>query len=117
MATITLGDETLFPLLVLGLESTQSSGNIVHPILSRNSPDVTFGAHGLRTGTLELLAASLVDAEALRLMHLQSGIFTLEEEDLPFKLNYVPSGDITVALEDDTRELWLVSIDFQEVTV
>jgi hypothetical protein len=118
MATsITRGTTTLYPLLLTGLESSQETGNIVHRIINRSTPDVTFGAATLRSGTLTLLVESIGDAEAMRALHLQAGVFTLEEPDLSLVMYYVPSGEIAVEIDDDNRAFWSVAVDFQEVTL
>ncbi|MGV8973382.1 MAG: hypothetical protein ACOH10_13755, partial [Rhodoglobus sp.] len=115
MATsIARGLTTLYPIAVLGLETSQVSGNLVHYILNRSSPDVTFGAHGLRTGTFEILVGDLGDAEAMRQLHLAAGVFTLDEPEIGLTIAYVPSGEIKVNLDPEVGA-WVVEVDFQEV--
>lgn len=113
--TITHGNTTIFPALVLGLESSQSSGNIVHRILNRSAPEVTYGPATLRTGTLVLLMESMGAAEEARMAHTETGTFTLEDPDVPLTLTYVPSGDISLKLDETTRTFWVLSVDFNEV--
>lgn len=114
--TITLGATTLHPTLVLGYESTRRSGNIVHTILGREDPDITFGPAGLRTGKLQVFCLDQTDALATEALHTESGVFALADPDLPgIDMSYVPSGDIRARLDNRTVIRWVVEIDYQEV--
>ena len=116
--TITSGGVTRTPLQVLGYRSERTSGNILHPVLGSTSQDVTLRAAGLRSGTLELLALTMADALNLEALHLNAATVTLADTDIPSGgFTYVASGRIAVELEDETRSLWTVSIEFQEITV
>lgn len=116
MTTITGGTTTLTPLLITGYSSTRQTGNIVHAIIGRSDPDVTFKAAGLRTGTLEILVADLTSALAMEALHAAVGTLQLVEPTAPgLGMKYVSSGAITVTLDDETRDRFIVGIDFQEV--
>ena len=115
--TLTDGAATVTPVQVLGFESARQTGNILHPVIGRADVDVTFKAAGLRTGTLKFLFLTLTDALAAESLHAGTGIITLEDTELPaLNMRYVPSGSITVALDEDTRQLWTVEVEYQEVT-
>ena len=116
MTTITAASVIVTPLEVLGYASTREAGNQVHQVLNRSSPDVTLRAAGLRTGTLSFLVATLADALVLEAMHALPGFVRLDDSDLPqIGMFYVATGAITVELEDESRDLWIVSVDYQEV--
>jgi hypothetical protein len=118
MTTITLGEVTLTPALVLGFNSSRTAGNVLHTIVGRAGVDVTTKPAGLRSGTLRLLAATLADALSLEWLHAQAGVFSLVDADLPeLSMDYVPSGAIRLELDDETRVQWSVEIDYQEVFV
>lgn len=118
MATIiTSGDTTIEPLLVTGWEASQDSRNIIHTIIGRSTPDVTLKPAGLRSGTLELLFENATDADEARLLHADAVVFTLTSSELSqVDMTYVVAGSISSVLEDETRRLWTISVDFQEVT-
>ena len=117
MATLITADAgSITPHLVLGYQSVRTTGNVLHPIIGRSDVDVTFKAAGLRTGTLRLLVLTLAEALAAEALHASIGILRLSDTDLPaLNMRYVPSGTITIALDEETRALWTVEIEFQEV--
>lgn len=115
-ATITLGATTLHPLQVLGYNSRRQSGNKVHPVLNRESPDVAFISPSLRSGTLRLLFGNETDALAAEDLHCTVGVFVLADTDMPgVGMNYVPSGAIEKSLDEESSKLWVVSVEFEEV--
>lgn len=115
--TITDGTTVITPELILGWDASQSSRNIVHEIIGKASPDVTLKAAGLRTGTLELLFISAADALTARTMLAQALPFLIESDEAFLdNFRFVVAGTISSALEDTTRNLWTISVDFQEVT-
>ena len=114
--TIALGATSLVPLIVNGYSSERESGNIVHDVLGTGAPSVTFGPAGLRTGTLELIVATMAAALAFEALHTQPGVLHLTDSDVVgVNMYYVTSGKITVAISDE-RTTWAVKVDFQEVT-
>lgn len=114
--TITKGATTVTPITLTGYEATQASGNILHPVLGRADMDVSFNPLGLRTGTLTFLFDTLTHALQARDLHASSGICVLADSDhASIGMRYVASGDVTLSLDDDSRSLWTVAIDFTEV--
>lgn len=115
--TITHNSTTITPLLVLGWESTQDTRNVVHEILGNSTPDVTLRSAKSRTGTLQTLWTSAAEAETCRTLHALEGTFTLASTEVSqANMTYVVGGAITVSLDDESRDLWTVAIDFIEVT-
>lgn len=117
MATlITKGATTVSPLQVLGYQSTQTTGNILHSIIGRSDMDITFGPAGLRSGTLTFLFATLPESLFARDLHATAGILGLSDSDLPgIGMKYAASGTIALTLDEETSKYWTLAIDFQEV--
>jgi hypothetical protein len=114
--TISDGTTTITPKLVLGYEVSQESRNVVHTILGRAAPDITLHFTNLRTGTLEMLFENAIEAEEARQLHINPIVFSLASSEIPeANMDYVVSGSVSTVLEDETRKLWTVSVDFQEV--
>jgi hypothetical protein len=113
---ITSGADTLNPTMVLGYSSSRLAGNIIHPVLGREDPDVTMRPAGLRTGTLELLFTGETDGKEAEDLHSTTAVFTLTSTDRPsINMSYVAAGRIGRELDPDTRDVWVVRIEFQEV--
>lgn len=119
MTIITHGADTITPTQVLGYQSEREGRNIVHPILGRPSPDVTLRPAGLRTGTLSMGFAGPTaegDSRFAENLHSNGGVFTLmSAERLTVPMSYVVAGRIGRELEDESRDAWIVNVDFQEV--
>jgi hypothetical protein len=118
MTTLSNGTATITPTLVDGYSAGQEARTIAHPIISRPGPDdVTLRPAGPRTGILRLLFATEADAEAARALHAAPYVWTLTDADLSsIGMDYVvEGGTLGAALEDETRELWLLEIPFREV--
>lgn len=110
------GEIVIEPVLVDGYESTRTTGSLVHPILGLPTPEVTLRPAQLRTGTLRLVfPGEFVSADAETQLSV-GGVFTLKSSDrVTVIMDFVPFGKITRALDDETRDVWIVSVDFQEV--
>lgn len=114
--TITSGATVITPTLVTGYETSQETRNIIHSIIGKSSPEVTLRVAMPRSGTLELLFETAAAANTARTTHATGGTFTLASTEIPqANMTYVVSGAIGIALEDETRRLWLVTVDYQEI--
>lgn len=114
--TITTGDTTITPTIITGWEASQDSRNVIHTIIGRPSPDVTLKPAALRSGTLEMVFETAADAEEARQLHTDAVVFTLTSTDqTTINMTYVVSGNIGSVLEDVTRNLWIITVDFQEI--
>jgi len=116
VVVITRGDVDIIPTIVDGYESTHETRSIVHQILGRPDPDVTLRPAGLRTGTLRLVFADEFAAADAETEFGVGGVFTfhpIERETLP--MDFVPTGRVTRTLDDQTRRVWIVAVDFHEV--
>jgi hypothetical protein len=141
-ATITSGVYTIRPTLIDGYSSTRASQNVVRTILGSAVPAVSLRPALLRSGTLQLIFGDapssgpvyviedgyivlLDDTEAgdaetasaqAEALHATGGVFTLSETTRgSVGMSYVVSGNVTRKLDDTTRAVWIVTVDFQEV--
>jgi hypothetical protein len=116
VTTVTKGATTLTPTLVVDPSYTRTSGNIVHAILGRPAPDVTFAPARLRKGTHKFLCADRSAALALENLHATPGAITLVDPTIPgYGMKYVVEGEISSAVDTETRVRWIVDIGYQEV--
>lgn len=114
--TATDASGTSTPLTVLSpWESGRTSRNIVHD-LSGGAIAVSLVAPRPRSGTMDLLYPDETSAFAALDLHSHETSFTLTESDRPHvSMTYVISGDVRIRLDPDTLELFIVSVDYQEV--
>lgn len=104
------------PALVLGYSSSRESGNIVHPIIGSDDADVTLRPATLRTGTLELLYLDeTASADAEQLHAAGAPLVLMTPDRATVAMTYVPVGRIGRSLDPQTRDRWVLSVDFQEV--
>ena len=117
MTTITHAGGSIVPTQVDGYDPSIEVRNIVHTILGRPDPDVTFRAAGLRTGTLSLVFAAEADAWAAVAVLRVPQVFTLTDVDVVVvNMSFVVApGELRPTLDDATRAVWVVSVPFQEV--
>jgi len=116
MTTITTGSLSFTPELVTAWETSQASRNVLHTIIGKSDPDVTLKPSSTRSGTLEMLFLSASAANTARGILATGTIFTISESETWLNgLQFVLSGSISGALEDETRKLWIVTVDFTEV--
>ena len=104
------------PLLVDGYESTRSSNHVFNSVLGRAFPDVTLAPASPRRGRLTALFDNESDAVLCEQMHTGTAVLTFADSDIPSAaMTYVADGSITRSLDPQSRTLWIVGIDFQEV--
>jgi hypothetical protein len=144
--TITYPGGIIAPTLVNGYDSERATGTVVHQILGRSDPDVTIRPAALRSGRLRLIFADTpasssdgglvydgdgyivetgggsvpagADSKACEDAHAAGGVFTLGgEERTSIPMSYVPKGAIRRTLDPDTMDVWIVEVDFHEVTL
>lgn len=115
-STISTTEDTFTPILVNGYEASRASGNVIHNVLSSNTPAVTLRESRLRTGTLTALFGTLDLAQALETALTSGAVLYFYDTDHPtLALPFVCTGEVTVALDEDTRNAWTVEWEFQEV--
>lgn len=108
---------TFAPVLVEGYEASRSGGTLVHEIIGRADPDVTLRPAGMRTGKLTLLFADEAAAHAADGALSAGIVVTLVDDARSIGMSFViPNGQqITLTLDDTTRNHWHLSVPFQEV--
>lgn len=116
MTSMTNGAVTVTPVDILGYKSARSARTVLHSIIGRSAPDVSFAPASLRRGTLETFFTSEAAALAAEQAHATPAVWTLIETGVTsIAMRYVVAeGEITREL-DEGRRRWTVSIPFQEV--
>lgn len=116
MTTITrTGDSaTSTPELVLGYATERQARTVIHDLLD-GSIAVALVAPRPRTGTLELLYPSEANAWSAFELHSDADSFTIADAGRPdINMTYVVTGH-RIELDDATRDVWIVRVDYQEV--
>ncbi|WP_024357804.1 hypothetical protein [Leucobacter chironomi] len=117
---VSSGPEAVEPLLWVDSSQKLKSQNRVHELLSGRVA-VTLAPPALRSGSLGLLFDSEAAAAACVELHATGSVFSLEEPDRPsLEMTYVLAeggGIESEYLKDHTdADLWMVRIDYQEVS-
>lgn len=103
------------PLLIDGWEESAETRNVVNEVVG-GGVDYTLYPASLRSGQFVAVFEDEDDAAELVRMHQQAARFTIQDVDRPtVAMLYIANGTITRALDDESREYWLVTIPFQEV--
>lgn len=108
---------TTSPDLVLGYATDRAGRNIVHDLLGGDGIAVVLIAPRPRSGTLELFYTDEADAWAALELHTSTAdSFTLADTDRPaIGMAYVlDSSGVSLALDEETRDHWVVSVNYQE---
>lgn len=115
--TISAGATTITPTLVLGYQGESEATNTIHPLIGSAEPAVTFAVEALRAGTLDLLFSTESAAWAARAFLQTTNKFTFASTDVPaIGMKFVRTGPMTITLDDETVEVWTLSVGYQEVT-
>lgn len=110
---ITHAGGVITPLAVSEYAVEQEAGNIVHQILGRPHPDITFRPAALRTGTLSYTFATAAEAEAARVAHAAGGVFMMTSTVNVVSMHYVLAGKLGTVLGKAGE--WTIAVDFHEV--
>lgn len=106
------------PELVVGYSATYPTGNTFHDVLNASSPIVTTTARRLRQGSMTLLFATELVAQAAALALSNFMPFQLSTTDLSgVDMTFFVSGDTTITLDPETQILWTVAFAWREVTL
>ncbi|MCM3778991.1 hypothetical protein [Microbacterium hydrocarbonoxydans] len=115
---ITVNDGTtgsISPALVLGYQTARESQNIVHDLIGGGIA-VTLIAPRPRSGRLELFFLTEADGFGALTKHGLETTFTLSDTDRPsVGMTYVTDGSLDLALDDQGRSRWVLSVGYQEV--
>lgn len=104
------------PQLILGYETTRRVRTITHELLSTPENAVTLRAAGLRSGRIQYLFTTIADALKCERFHAAAATITLNDADAFGLMQYVPTGTLTVRLDPETRVMWTVETNFQELS-
>jgi hypothetical protein len=113
----TNGAGTSTPELVLSpYETAWQSRNVVHDLIGGGIA-VSIVPPRPRAGVFDALYLTESDAFGCAELHQQPTTFTLTESDRPqVGMTYVIEGAVTVRLDEETQNVWIVTIGYQEVT-
>lgn len=117
VTTITHASGAIAPTEVDGYAAARTPRTILHPILGREGDDVTFRPAALRKGTLKLVFAAEADAHAAVAVLATPQVLTLNDPDVEIAMTFVVAEEeILAELDDETRQVWIVSTPFREVS-
>jgi hypothetical protein len=117
-STITLEGTTtkVLPLLVDGYTSSRPIRHVVHEVLGNGTAEVTFRPSPRRAGTLRLLFATETAATDAETQLRKPSQFSLTDPDRPSILMvFVVVGTLVRQLDDESRELWVLEVPYQEI--
>lgn len=116
MTTITRTSDsaTTTPTLVTSYETAYEGRNVVHDLIGGDIA-VTLVPQRLRSGTLELLYDDESEAWDAVALHVGADTFTLADPDIAAIGMLYAAGTVSPALEDETRALWIVQVEYQEL--
>jgi hypothetical protein len=108
--------ENTQPLVVNGWEEAATGRNIINPIIGGDI-DVTLQPSSLRQGAFELVYQDEAEAAAAFAMHQRASTFTISDSDrATTAMTYIVDGRISRALDDESRDYWIVRVEYQEVS-
>lgn len=115
-ATITHSAGTIVPTSLSKWQAEAEANTIVHDILNRSEPDVTFRAVGLRRGTLTMSFASGADAYAARAVLVLPQVFALVHDVVAqVSMRFVVAGGAISDVLGEAGE-WSLTVPFVEVS-
>lgn len=110
----TLNGSTV-PLMLIQFAGARTAQHVIHEILGRSDPDVTFMPTQTRAGTLTFLYESLDAVAAARDLLALPGPVTLTQADMPaLSMTFVVTGDLEVAPDQQDPYLWTIAVPFRE---
>lgn len=116
MTTITRTSDSASssPELVLGYDTERTSATVVHDLLEGIA--VTVVAARPRSGTIEYFYPVEADAFAALELHADlADTFTLSDATRPDVGMVYVALSTALALDDETRDAWVLSVEYQEI--
>ena len=104
---------TLTPRALSDYTSDQEGGAIIHRVLGRREPDVTFRPAELRTGTMVLDFETEEAAAAAREALSESGAWTLAHSARPSVNMRFIVRRLSAPISGDGR--WMVQVSYEEI--
>lgn len=104
------------PLLVTGYSAQRQGRSIVHDTLD-NAIAVVLGPARPRSGSLMLLYAAEAEAHVSQDLHSSGQLLWLAVGARPrLDMRYAVTGTVELVLDEQTRDHWLLTIPYQEVS-
>lgn len=119
MTTITrlaVGGGTTTPTFVTGYQAAYEAANVVHQLID-GTIAVTIVGQRPRSGTLHLYYTDETDAWDGVALHLGVSTFELEDADVAGVAMVYAAGTVSPVVRASDAELWLVDVDFQELSI
>lgn len=112
-AILTMGATSLAPTALSAYTSDQAGGSILHDILGRRDPDVTFRPAGLRSGSFVLDFPTEALSGSARVALSAAGGWTLtHSERTSINMRFVVRN-VSRPLEADGR--WMIQVQYEEI--
>lgn len=112
-AILTLGASTLTPTALSEYTSDQAGGAILHEILGRRDPDVTFRPSNLRTGSFVLDFPTEAASASARVALSAAGGWTLaHSERTSVNMRFIVRN-VSRPVESDGR--WMLQVQYEEI--
>jgi hypothetical protein len=106
----------IVPDLVQVYEHEREVRNALHPIAGRADVEATLKAAGLRRGSLVCVFGSEAPARDADARFAEVGLWQYVDGDVPAaSMSFVVDGTLSLALDDETQTVWLLTVGFQEV--
>lgn len=103
------------PTLILGYQTERVSQNIVHDLVGGGIL-ISYVRPRPRSGTLSLFYPTEALANSAAVLFTRENSFTINDTDRStINMTFVISGAIRLSLDDETRNSWVVDVDYQEV--
>ena len=117
MTDTIVGAATHTPKFITAYLASRESANVIHESPAGGAPlAVVLRAAHLRRGTLEALFLTEAAAKACADDVAGARTFTVNSTTrTTINATCVASGAIVVELDNDSRDLWLVRVDYQEI--
>lgn len=114
---ITHNAGVIAPASLEGWRAGSEARTVIHHVLGRSDPDVTFRPAGMRKGSLVLVFNNGPEAYAARAVLTTPQVFTLTNDAISeVQMSFVVAdGDISDVLGDAGQ--WTLSVPFHEVAV
>lgn len=115
-SVITSGAVTIAPELVLGYQSSRTTGNIFHDIIGRAEDVVTLRPAKFRTGTLRLFFLTENAAKAAEDAHAAATTFDyIDTDNTTTNMRYAVNGAVTREQAEGGKR-WIVNVDYKQVS-
>lgn len=115
--TFSYGGTTVAPVLVDGWAQARGSRNIAHDLIG-GGVEITHTPPRPRAGTIRAVFRDEQTALQAEQLHVTAPYIDLASDDREIANGryVVAEGDIGLELDDQTRDLWLLTVAFIEVT-